>query len=88
MADQPAIGVLASRQTIRTAKRPIYAAEPSLTAWWLILGGVLSIAFGVVLIGWPNTGALALIWTLAGYAVFFGSMLIGLSFEIKKFQRS
>lgn len=57
-------------------------------AWWLILGGVLSIAFGVVMIGWPNTGALALIWTIAWHAVFFGSMLIGLSFKIKKFQRS
>ncbi len=57
-------------------------------AWWLILGGLLSIAFGVVLIGWPNIGALALIWTIAWYAVFLGSMLIGLSFEIKKFRRS
>ena len=57
-------------------------------AWWLILGGLISIAFGVVLIGWPSTGALALIWTIAWYAVFFGCMLIGLSFELKKFKRS
>jgi uncharacterized membrane protein HdeD (DUF308 family) len=57
-------------------------------AWWLILGGLISIAFGVVLIGWPSTGALALIWTIAWYAVFFGGMLIGLSFELKKFKRS
>jgi len=41
-----------------------------------------------VLIGWPSTGALALIWTIAWYAVFFGCMLIGLSFELKKFKRS
>jgi len=57
-------------------------------AWWLILSGLISIAFGVVLIGWPNTGALATIWTIAWYAVFFGSMFIGLSFEIKKFKRT
>jgi uncharacterized membrane protein HdeD (DUF308 family) len=56
--------------------------------WWLILGGLISIAFGVVLIGWPSTGALALIWTIAWYAVFFGCMLIGLSFELRKFKRS
>ena len=56
-------------------------------AWWLILGNLISIAFGVVLIGWPSTGALALIWTIAWYAVFFGCMLIGLSFELKKFKR-
>ena len=47
-------------------------------AWWLILSGLISIALGVVLIGWPNAGALAVIWTIAWYAVFFGCMLIGL----------
>jgi uncharacterized membrane protein HdeD (DUF308 family) len=56
--------------------------------WWLILSGLISIAFGVVLIGWPNAGALAVIWTIAWYTVFFGCMLIGLSFEIKKFKQS
>ena len=57
-------------------------------AWWLILSGLISIAFGVVLIGWPNAGARAVIWTIAWYAVFFGCMLIGLSFELKKFKQS
>jgi uncharacterized membrane protein HdeD (DUF308 family) len=56
--------------------------------WWLILSGLISIALGVVLIGWPDAGALAVIWTIAWYAVFFGCMLIGLSFEIKKFKQS
>ena len=56
--------------------------------WWLILGGLISIAFGAVVIAWPGTGALAVIWTIAWYAVFFGCMLIGLSFEVKKFKRS
>jgi uncharacterized membrane protein HdeD (DUF308 family) len=57
-------------------------------AWWLILSGLLSIAFGAVLIGWPNQGALALIWTIAWFAVFFGCMFIGLAFELKKFKRT
>ena len=39
--------------------------------WWLILSGLLSIAFGAVLIAWPGTGALAVIWTIAWFAVFF-----------------
>ncbi len=56
--------------------------------WWLILGGLFSIALGAVLIAWPGTGALALIWTIAWYAVFFGCMLIGLSFELKKLRRT
>jgi uncharacterized membrane protein HdeD (DUF308 family) len=51
--------------------------------WWLILSGLISIAFGVVLIAWPGSGALAVIWTIAWYAVFFGCMLVGLSFEVK-----
>jgi uncharacterized membrane protein HdeD (DUF308 family) len=56
--------------------------------WWLILSGLFSIAFGVVLLAWPGTGALALIWTIAWYAVFFGCMLVGLSFELKKRKRA
>jgi uncharacterized membrane protein HdeD (DUF308 family) len=55
--------------------------------WWLILSGLLSIVFGAVLIGWPGTGALALIWTIAWFAVFFGCMFIGLAFELRKFKR-
>ena len=56
--------------------------------WWLILSGLVSISFGVVLIAWPGTGALAVIWTIAWYAVFFGCMLVGLSFELKKRKRT
>ena len=56
--------------------------------WWLILSGLLSIAFGAVLIAWPSTGALALIWTIAWYSVFFGCMLIGFSFKLKKSART
>jgi uncharacterized membrane protein HdeD (DUF308 family) len=57
-------------------------------AWWLILSGLISIAFGAVLIAWPGTGALAVIWTIAWFAVFFGCMFIGLAFELKKFKRT
>ena len=56
--------------------------------WWLILSGLLSIAFGAVLIAWPSTGALALIWTIAWFALFFGCMFVGLAFELKKFKRT
>jgi uncharacterized membrane protein HdeD (DUF308 family) len=56
--------------------------------WWLILSGLLSIAFGAVLIAWPGTGALAVIWTIAWFAVFFGCMFIGLAFELKKFKQT
>jgi uncharacterized membrane protein HdeD (DUF308 family) len=56
--------------------------------WWLIFSGLLSIAFGAVLIAWPGTGAVALVWTIAWFAVFFGCMFIGLAFELKKLKRA
>ena len=40
-----------------------------------------------MLIDQPGTGALAVIWTIAWYAAFFGCMLIGLSFKLKKLKR-
>ena len=57
-------------------------------AWWLILSGLLSIGF--------RCGAhrLARHWSAGGHldnrvdTVFFGCMLIGLSFELKKFKRT
>jgi uncharacterized membrane protein HdeD (DUF308 family) len=54
--------------------------------WRLILSGLPSIAFSGVLIAWPGTGALAVTWTIAWFAVFFGCLFIGLAFELKKFK--
>ena len=56
--------------------------------WLLVLSGLLSIAFGAVLIAWPSTGALAVIWTIAWYAVLFGCLFIGLAFRLKTFKRT
>jgi uncharacterized membrane protein HdeD (DUF308 family) len=56
--------------------------------WLLVLSGLLSIAFGAVLIAWPSTGALAVIWTIAWYAVLFGCLLVGLALRLKAFKRS
>lgn len=56
--------------------------------WWLILSGLLSIAFGVILFAQPNTGALALIWVIALYAIFFGCLLVGLAFRLRKYKQS
>ena len=56
--------------------------------WWLIISGLLSIAFGVAMFAWPGAGALAVIWTIACYAILFGCLLIGLAFRLKKYKRS
>ncbi len=50
--------------------------------WALILGGVLSVLFGIVLLVRPGVGALALLWVIGLYAVLFGCALIALSYRL------
>jgi uncharacterized membrane protein HdeD (DUF308 family) len=51
--------------------------------WLLILNGLLSIAFGVILMAQPGTGALALSWMIGWYAILFGCLFIALAFRVK-----
>jgi uncharacterized membrane protein HdeD (DUF308 family) len=51
--------------------------------WMLILGGILSILFGVVLIVNPTAGALAMIWVIGAYALVFGLIMIVLAFRLR-----
>jgi uncharacterized membrane protein HdeD (DUF308 family) len=43
--------------------------------WWLILSGVASILFAILLMVFPSGGALGLIWLIATYAIVFGVIL-------------
>ena len=54
--------------------------------WWLVLGGLLSLAYGVLLIATPLIGALVLTWWLGAYALAFGVALIGFSFKLRSRQ--
>jgi uncharacterized membrane protein HdeD (DUF308 family) len=54
--------------------------------WTLILGGVLSVLFGLVLLIAPGPGAIGLIWVIATYAVVFGVLLVMLAFRLKTHQ--
>ena len=51
--------------------------------WWLILSGLLSMAFGILLIARPGSGALALVWIIAAFAVLHGCTLIALALRLK-----
>jgi uncharacterized membrane protein HdeD (DUF308 family) len=51
--------------------------------WFLGIGGALSVLFGILLIIFPGSGALALLWLIGAYAVLFGSLLIALGFRAR-----
>jgi uncharacterized membrane protein HdeD (DUF308 family) len=46
--------------------------------WLLLLGGVVSILFGVLVVAAPGAGALALVWLISFYAILNGVLLFGL----------
>jgi uncharacterized membrane protein HdeD (DUF308 family) len=51
--------------------------------WWLALGGVVSIIFGVLLVMAPVMGAVVLTWWLGAYALAFGAALLVLAFKLR-----
>jgi uncharacterized membrane protein HdeD (DUF308 family) len=51
--------------------------------WWLALGGLISVAYGFLLIAAPLLGALVLTWWLAAYALAFGIVLVILAFRLR-----
>jgi len=50
--------------------------------WWLALGGIASVIFGIVLLIAPLVGAVVLTWWLGAYAIVFGVMLLVLAFQL------
>ena len=51
--------------------------------WWLAIGGVISVIWGVLLVLSPVIGAVVLTWWLGAYAFVFGMALIVLAFRLK-----
>jgi uncharacterized membrane protein HdeD (DUF308 family) len=56
--------------------------------WLLILGGVISVLFGVGMMLAPGAGALALVWVIGTYAVILGVVLVALALRLKKHAHS
>lgn len=56
--------------------------------WLLAASGVLSIAFGVLMMFFPGSGALALAWMVGGYSIVFGALLIALGLRLNRFRRT
>jgi uncharacterized membrane protein HdeD (DUF308 family) len=51
--------------------------------WLLILGGIISVLFGIVLFFAPGAGIVALSWWLGFYALLFGIALLIAAFRIR-----
>jgi uncharacterized membrane protein HdeD (DUF308 family) len=50
---------------------------------WLVLAGIASVLFGVLMIVLPVAGAFALAWLLGVYALTFGVIMLALSFKLR-----
>jgi uncharacterized membrane protein HdeD (DUF308 family) len=55
--------------------------------WWLVLGGLLSLAYGALLVATPLIGAIVLTWWMGAYALVFGVALVVFSFKLRSRQQ-
>ena len=49
---------------------------------WMVLGGVLSIVFGTLLVVFPGTGLLSLVWLVGFFAIVFGFSSLGMAYRL------
>lgn len=59
-------------------------AGPSNDRWWYLLGGIASIAIGVIAWVWPDLTALTLLYIIASWAVIVGSFEIGAAIALRE----
>jgi uncharacterized membrane protein HdeD (DUF308 family) len=51
--------------------------------WWMVLAGLTSVVFGVLMVARPGEGALAVLWIVATWAIVGGVFLVVLAFKVK-----
>ena len=50
---------------------------------WLAVGGLLSIAFGVLLFLFPVSGAITIVWIIGAFAIAFGISMLALGWRLR-----
>lgn len=50
--------------------------------FFVVLGGILSIVFGGLLVAFPGTGLLSLVWLVGFYAELFGFSSLGIAYRL------
>jgi len=51
--------------------------------WMLVLSGMLSIVFGILVLAFPAAGAVGISWILGAYAAAAGVILIALAIRLR-----
>jgi uncharacterized membrane protein HdeD (DUF308 family) len=51
--------------------------------WMLVLAGIASIVFGILMLIWPGAGALAIVWWIGALAIVTGGFIIALAFRLR-----
>ena len=52
--------------------------------WWLIATGILSVLFGLLILLFPGVGALGIAFAIGWFAILYGALLVGFSWQLKK----
>ena len=55
--------------------------------WWLAIGGVVGVAFGILLMRNPAEGALAVLWLIGAYALVWGVTLLAGGFDVRRLHK-
>jgi len=53
--------------------------------WWLVLSGLASVLFGLIVMARPGAGAMALLWLIGAWAIVMGIFLVILAFQARSF---
>jgi uncharacterized membrane protein HdeD (DUF308 family) len=50
--------------------------------FWMALGGIASVVFGVLLIAFPGEGLISLVWLVGLWSIVFGGSSLGLAYRL------